>query len=119
MIIDIHAHIWGNRIEACKEKLLKAIDLYGIDRVYVSGLQSICPSEEEVDFLNREVEAFMREEPERIGGAVYCNPRNKNTMDVIRRGIEENGFEMIKLCGESHYGLCGGNGCSGASPRNS
>ena len=97
MVIDIHAHIWGRDIPGSKQKMLQAIDRYSIDRVYISGLQSLNPSEEEVDFLNSHVARFMREEPERVGGAVYCNPRNKNTMDVIRWGIEENGFEMIKL----------------------
>lgn len=97
MIIDIHAHIWGSDIPGSKKKLIQAIDRYGIDRVYVSGLRTLIPSEEEVDFLNSAVAAFMREVPERIGGAVYCNPRNEDTMDVVRRGIEEQGFEMVKL----------------------
>lgn len=97
MVIDIHAHIWGRDIPGSRRKLLQAIDRYGIDRVYVSGLQSLCPGEEEVEFLNEGVFCFLREEPERIGGAVYCNPANRNTMDVVRRGIEERGFEMIKL----------------------
>lgn len=97
MVIDIHAHIWGGQVERSRELLLKAMDRYAIDRVYVSGLQSLVPSREEVAYLNRAVAAFMDDEPERIGGAVYCNPRNPDTVDVIRRGIEEQGFEMIKL----------------------
>lgn len=97
MVIDIHAHIWGGQVERCRALLLEAMERYGIDRVYVSGLQSLVPSCEEVECLNRAVAAFMREEPARIGGAVYCNPRNPDTVAVIRRGIEEQGFEMIKL----------------------
>jgi len=97
VVIDIHAHIWGGQVERCRALLLEAMERYGIDRVYVSGLQSLVPSCEEVERLNRAVAAFMREEPARIGGAVYCNPRNPDTVAVIRRGIEEQGFEMIKL----------------------
>lgn len=97
MIIDIHAHIWGSRVERNKADVLRAMERYGIDRVYISGLQSTWSDEEEIAFLNGAVAQFMKEEPERIGGAVYVNPTHSNTMDVIRRAVEEQGFEMIKL----------------------
>lgn len=97
MIIDIHAHIWGKKIDASKEGVLAACDKFGIDRIYISGLQNYVSDEAEVDFLNSAVAQFMKEEPERIGGAVYVNPQNKNVMDVIKRATEEQGFEMIKL----------------------
>ena len=97
MVIDIHAHIWGGDIPGCKRKLVKAMDLYGIDRVYVSGLQNLWSDEKEIDFLTTAVFGFMQEMPDRIGGAVYVNPKNGNTMDVIRRAVEDRGFEMIKL----------------------
>ena len=97
MIIDIHAHIWGRRLESDKANILKAMERYGIDRVYVSGLQSQWSDEEEIAFLNNAVAQYIKEEPERIGSAVYVNPTHKNTLDVIRRAVEEQGFEMIKL----------------------
>lgn len=97
MVIDIHAHIWGRDIPGSRKTLLQAMDRYGVDRIYVSGLQSLRPDAAEVDLLNDGVFDFLREAPDRIGGAVYCNPANQNAMDVIRRGIGEQGFEMIKL----------------------
>lgn len=97
MIIDIHAHIWGSRVEWDKATILTAMDRYGIDRVYVSGLQSKESDEAEVAFLNDAVAQYIREQPERIGGAVYINPTHSNTLDVVKRAIEEQGFEMIKL----------------------
>lgn len=97
MIIDIHAHIWGSRLESGKASILMAMDRYAIDRVYVSGLQSTWSDEEEIAFLNDAVAQYIKEEPDRIGGAVYVNPTHKNTLDVIRRAVEEQGFEMIKL----------------------
>ena len=97
MVIDIHAHLWGTDVLGCKQKLLKAIAYYGIDRVYVSGLQSLCADEAEIDFLNAAVLEFMLEEPCLIGGAVYVTPKNRNTMNILRRTIEEQGFELIKL----------------------
>ncbi len=96
MIIDIHAHIWGPRLAQDKANILRAMDRYGIDRVYVSGLQRTWSDEEEIRFLNEAVAQYLKEEPERIGGAVYINPTHDNTMDVIRRAIEDQGFEMIK-----------------------
>ena len=96
MIIDIHAHIWGSRIEENKRSILTAMERYNIDRVYVSGLRSTWSDEEEIRFLNGAVAQYIKEEPERIGGAVYINPTHSNTLDVVKRAIEEQGFEMIK-----------------------
>lgn len=97
MIIDIHAHIWGRRLEESKQGILLGIDRYGIDRTYVSGLQSQISDEAEVAFLNSAVAQFMKEHPDRIGGAVYLNPLHANALDVARRAIEDQGFEMIKF----------------------
>lgn len=97
MIIDIHAHIMGHSWEADKAALLKAMGQYGLDRIYVSALRSFYSDEAEVDFLNGLVLDFMRQEPERVGGAVYLNPKNKNVMDVLKRAIEDQGFALIKL----------------------
>lgn len=97
MIIDIHTHVWGHSPKDSKTMLLKAMDRYGLDRIYVSGLQSYVSDEEEVDRLNGLVYEFMQQEPERVGGAVYVNPLNSNVMDVLKRATQEQGFEMIKL----------------------
>lgn len=97
MIIDIHTHVWGFNPEKNKEDLLAAMERYGLDRIYVSGLQSKLSDEEEVARLNGLVYDFMQQEPGKVGGAVYINPLHKNTLDIIKRAIEEQGFEMIKL----------------------
>lgn len=97
MIIDIHAHIWGGDIQEHKRRVMAGIDRYGIDKVYISGLKNHISDEEEIAFLNEAVYQFMKEQPERIGGAVYVNPLHKNVLDVIKRATEEQGFEMIKL----------------------
>lgn len=97
MIIDIHTHIWGTRSENDKINLLAAMDRYHVDRIYVSGLQSRTSDREEIARLNSLVYEFMQQEPERVGGAVYVNPRHKDVLDVIQRAVEEQGFEMIKL----------------------
>ena len=97
MIIDIHTHIWGFNPEKDKLDLLAAMDRYGLDRIYVSGLQSKLSDEEEVTRLNGLVYDFMQQEPGKGGGAGDVNPLHSNVVDVGKRAIEEQGFEMIKL----------------------
>ena len=98
MIIDIHAHIWGGDVlEMTKENVREGIRRGKLDRVYVSGLKSYISSAEEVQYLNECVYAFMQEDPQHIGGAVYVNPALDNTMTEIKKACEERGFEMIKL----------------------
>ena len=96
MVIDIHAHIWGAHAEKDKVEMLKAAEMYDISKIYVSGLKSYLSDAEEIDFLNNEVYKAMLEDSH-FGGAVYVNPMNANTMDVIKLACEERGFEMIKL----------------------
>lgn len=97
MIIDVHAHIWRGKIEQDKEYVMKACELYGISQVYVSGLGSYIPDEEEVKELNYEVYKFMREEEGVIKGYCYVNPAAENSMDVLKQGIEEYGMSGMKL----------------------
>lgn len=97
MIIDIHTHVYGFNPEKDKTDLLAGMERYGLDRIYVSSLQSRVSNEEEVARLNGLVYDFMKQEPEKVGGAVYVNPLHSNTLDIIKRAIEEQGFEMIKL----------------------
>ena len=84
MVIDIHAHIWGSDISGCKRKLLKAIDVYGIDRVYVSGLQNLWSGEAEIDYLTDAVWDFMREEPDRRCGLCQSQKRKRYGCDPLR-----------------------------------
>ena len=98
MIIDIHAHIWGgDMLEKTKENVREGLRRGNLDRVYISALKSYMSDAEEVTYLNDCTYAFMQEDPEHIGGAVYVNPALSNTMDEIKKACEERGFEMIKL----------------------
>lgn len=97
LLIDVHAHIWGNNYEQDKRDIMKACELYGVSRVYVSGLKSHIPDEEEVRELNFEVYKFMKEESDIIRGYCYVNPRHTNSLDVLKQGIEEYGMVGMKL----------------------
>lgn len=96
-IIDAHAHIWKGNYSTDRYEILKAMDLYGISQVYVSGLGCQYPDSAEITELNQEVADFMRENPGRIKGFCYLNPRLPDTMDTLRRGIEQDGMSGIKL----------------------
>lgn len=97
MIIDAHAHIEGVAPEQSKKLLLRAIEQYGIDRVYVSALEGYTPTPDVVDRINAETARFIREEPRHIGGYVYISPEHEHALDVARRAIEDDGMEGIKL----------------------
>ena len=96
MLVDVHVHLLYH-FEQEKRDILKAMELYGIDKIYVSSLQSLAPDPDEVRLLNRETEKFIREQPDRVGGYVYLNPANPDALEVLKRGIEEQGMSGIKL----------------------
>lgn len=99
MLIDMHTHTflrWKDKNEG-EKTLLKAIEKYDITKAYVSNFTVPDSSEEEVDEGNRITAELVKAHPDCIGGYVYVNPKNKNTVDVIKRGIEEMGLEAIKL----------------------
>lgn len=96
-VIDMHAHLWLNRTEKCKRKIMKTIEQYGIDEVFISTLSRVQPPEDEVTLLNDATLGFMREEPRHIKGYVYVSPEHKNALSVMRRGIEEQGMLGVKI----------------------
>lgn len=97
MIIDVHTHIWGGVYEQNKTDLLRAIERYHITKIYVSGLEGYTPDKDKVTELNHEVEKFVRQHRECVGGYVYISPEHDNAVDVVKHGIEDQGMEGIKL----------------------
>jgi predicted TIM-barrel fold metal-dependent hydrolase len=97
MLIDIHAHIWKGAYDENKCEILKACELYNISKVYISGLYSYYPDEDEISELNLEVCKFMKEQPSLIGGFCYVNPLHRNCLDALRKGIEEYNMSGMKL----------------------
>jgi uncharacterized protein len=97
MIIDIHAHIWRGRYESNKAEIIKACNLYGISKVYISGLDSQYPDEAEIMELNNEVHRFMQEQPELIGGFCYVSPRHPTALYTLQKCVEEMGMSGLKL----------------------
>ncbi|NSW91743.1 MAG: amidohydrolase [Firmicutes bacterium] len=97
MIIDIHAHIWADRYETDKKEIIKACEMYNISKVYISGLRSYYPDKDEISELNYEAYRFMKEYPEHIGGFCYVNPVHDNSINVLKKGIEEYGMSGMKL----------------------
>lgn len=98
MVIDIHTHIFSGRYEKSESEILKAIELYDISKVYVSGLGAgLYAGMEEVEECNREAYRFMKAYPDRIGALCYVNPLHANCMETLERGIEEYGMSGMKL----------------------
>ncbi len=97
MVIDMHAHIWKGLYKENRADILRAIELYDISRVYISALEGMFPDEDTVEDLNKNASHFINDYPDRIGGFAYVSPEHKNAVDVVRRGIEDQGFEGVKI----------------------
>lgn len=103
MLTDMHAHIMMPDVEGSKRKILETAERYRVDRFYVSTLGSnIYPNEQEIQECNAATAGFMKEQPNLIKGYVYINPRNANAMDVLRKGMEEQGMSGLKLWVATH-----------------
>lgn len=97
MIIDIHAHLWAGSYKNDRDRILEACRLFSIQRVYVSSLSSYYPDKEEIEMLNGLTREFMRDFPDLVGGFVHIDPRHANKMDVMKKAVEEDGMEGVKL----------------------
>lgn len=98
VITDVHAHVMLGGAEGNKKNLLKTADRYGVNRLYISTLDGAeFPNEEAIDMDNKVTADFIKEQPGRIKGYVYVNPRNANAMDVLRKGMEEQNMSGLKL----------------------
>jgi len=96
MIIDVHAHLWADNYKKDKVTILKACELLGINRIYISSIASYYPDYDEINLVNKLTLDFMNEQPGLISGYVYINPANENHMEVLEKGLS-NGMEGVKL----------------------
>ncbi len=97
MIIDMHAHLWRGKYEENKEEIVRAAEAYEISRIYLSSLGSHYPDEVEIAELNQATYQFMNEQPNLIKGYCYINPTHNNSLDMLKRGIEEYSMSGMKL----------------------
>ena len=101
MVIDVHAHLHttpnqtNDREEG--EKLLQTVQRHGIARMYISSVGSYYPTEDEVDVCNRGIYRFCRQYPQVMRGYCYLNPKLPNTIETLRRGVEDNNVKGVKL----------------------
>ena len=99
MIIDIHAHgcTPGGNLKVNEQRLLRAAEKYNIDKIYISNLMAAYPTKEQVDEGNLRAFEFIKKNPSKIGGFVYISHEHDNAVDVLKRGIEDQGFEGVKI----------------------
>lgn len=101
-LIDVHAHLMTD-VEDHRKQLVAAAERYGCKRYYISTIDgSYYPDEEMIDWDNNQTYAFMKDEPDLIRGYVYVNPRNANAMQVLQKGMEEQGMSGLKLWVATH-----------------
>jgi len=98
MIIDVHSHFFS---PSSGDRLARAAEKHHIDRIFISsvstGYKCHNPNEEEIDRFNQMTYDGVARRPELFSAYVYLNPRNKNAVDVLRRGVEEKGAIGVKL----------------------
>lgn len=98
MLIDAHAHLWKGSYGKNKDAILRLAEAYHVDRTYVSALaEDFYPTGDDIEELNGETAAFIREHPDLISGYCYVNPRLESALTSLRRGIESQGMSGMKL----------------------
>lgn len=95
MIIDMHAHLWEENYIEDRNMILKVLDRFSIDKVFVSTLQKYYPDKEDVKRYNSLTLEFMMMD-QRIGGFIYVDPTHDNCIDVIKKGLESS-MSAVKL----------------------
>ncbi len=96
-VVDMHAHLWLSNYEKNKSDILKGIEDYNIDMVFVSGLVSYMPDKDSVEKVNNEVYKFAKGNPNHIKAYTYISPEHNNALDMMMRGIEDNGAIGTKI----------------------
>lgn len=99
MIVDAHAHLWYDESVKNKELTLKVARAYNVKKFFVSTLAGLLesPFEDEIRNCNEMTYGFMKEHPGLIEGMAYLNPVNSNSVDELRRCVEDYGFIGIKV----------------------
>ena len=98
MITDVHAHFGLYDVEFYRRELLNTAERYGVTRYYLSNVEGgYYPTQEQVHLDNQTLADLMKEFPDLFRGYVYANPRYDDALDVVRRGVEEQGMSGLKL----------------------
>ena len=98
MIVDVHAHYGLYDTEYYRRELLHTAERYGVKRYYLSNVEGgYYPTEEQIQLDNQTLSVLLKEFPDLFRGYVYANPRHKNALDVVKKGIEEQSFCGLKL----------------------
>ena len=97
-IYDAHAHLAGDFDGYLKNEIYLARDLYGISKFYISTIDGhyMWPDAAEIKKSNDITAEFMKEQPDLVRGMAYLNCRNDNTLDELKRRLDQ-GFVGVKL----------------------
>lgn len=96
-VIDAHTHLDEGRFDP---RVLDLGDRLGIDLFLCTDIGAFVahPGIDEVREMNRTLARELRRHPDRLRGYCYVNPRYRSqTMDDLRRNVEDEGMIGIKL----------------------
>ena len=109
IIYDVHTHLFAGSYEKDRNTLLKAAEVFGISKLFVSSLEAGLPNptEEQATAANIETFKFKKDYPDLIEGYIYVSPEHKNSLKLLRQGMEDWGACGLKLwvstyCDDEH-----------------
>ena len=87
--IDAHSHIgvfggWSN-VSITAEELIRDMDEYNVEKAVISTF----PIRESIEAVDKY--------PDRLIGAAWVNPMEKDACDIIKEAVKNHGFKGIKL----------------------
>jgi len=94
---DMHVHVWKGREEKDMEAMAKACELYGVDKIFISGLAGELPEPDAIDEINDYTLKYMKRYPDLVEGYCTVNPRHEACMNTLRRCVEDGGMIGMKL----------------------
>jgi len=97
-IIDLHAHLWEGREDACAEGMLREAEMFDVEYIAVSHLWGTHPTAEQVRQGNDIVAAWNKRSGGKLRGQAVLNPRlGQWALDELDRCYHELGMRMVKL----------------------
>lgn len=99
MKIDAHAHIWGPELDSAQNlEMIEGCHRFEIGKILISALfGGYGPDEENIEMANTYLAKFIEKYPNLVRGMIYLNPHHKNSVEVMRKYLDNPNMVGVKL----------------------